>query len=189
MNYSKTDAKACLKECKRLLSAGRLPQWDELPEFEIYMDQVVEIVNKYLSVLEIFSGENTDITRPMINNYVKLGTMPAPVKKKYNRLHLAYIIVICTLKQSLNMSTIQKILPVDLPEEEVKYIYNSFVKNQKKSFQYASEQADKYAGPILEAENADPHRIDDLIMQIAFSANIFKCLTEKAVNFGDSKSE
>lgn len=189
MNYSKTDAKACLEECKRLLSTGRLPKWDELPEFELYMDQVIEIINKYLSIMEIFSGDNIEITRPMINNYVKLGTMPAPVKKKYSRVHLAYIIVICTLKQSLNMSTIQKILPAQLPEEEVKYIYNSFVKNQKKSFEYASEQADKYASPILEAENADPHRIDDLIMQIAFSANIFKCLTEKAVSFGDSESE
>ncbi len=185
MDYTKIDTKACLDECKRLLSAGRLPEWDELPEIDLYMDQVIEIVNKYLSILEIFSGDAGEITRPMINNYVKLGTMPAPVKKKYSRVHLAYIIVICTLKQSLNMSTIQKILPASLPEENVKYVYSSFVKNQQKSFAYVAQQADKIAIPILKTENADPHRIDDLIMQIAFSANIFKCLTEKAVNFGE----
>lgn len=189
MKYTKLKAKECFEKCKYLLDAGRLPHWDELPELDLYMDQVIEIVNKYLSTLEIFYGEGNDITRPMINNYVKLKLMPAPVKKKYSRAHLAYIIVICTLKQSLNMATIQKILPAEIPEEEIKYIYNSFVKNQKASFLYVSEQADKIAGPILEEENAHPHRIDDLIMQTAFSANIFKCLTEKVVSFGDDKLE
>lgn len=188
MNYSEINTKAYLNECKHLLSIGKLPSWDELPEIDLYMDQVIEIVNKYLSNLEIMSGDVSETTRPMINNYVKLGMMPAPVRKKYGRLHLAYIIVICTLKQSLNMSTIQKILPVNLPEEEVKYIYSSFVKNQRASFDFVLAQADKYASPILDTENADSHRIDDLLMQTAFSANIFKCLTEKMVNLGE-KSE
>lgn len=189
MKPTKTGASACLNECIALLTDKKLPSWDELPEIDLYMDQVIELVNKYLSGIEIFSGEGCEITRPMINNYVKLKMMPAPVKKKYSRAHLAYIIVICTLKQSLNMSTIQKILPAEIPEEEAEYIYNSFVKNQQTSFSYAAKQADKLAGPILEAENADPHRIDDLIMQIAFSANIFKRLTEKVVDFGEEKSE
>jgi len=185
MKYSKTAATKCLEECKRLLDKGMLPAWEDLPELDLYMDQVIEIVNKYLSNVEIFYGEGNEITRPMINNYVKLNLMPAPIKKKYSRMHLAYIIVICTLKQSLNMNTIQKLLPSDISEEEVKYIYSSFVKNQKTSFTFVSKQADKIANPILTTENADPHRVNDLIMQIAFSANIYKCLTEKITEFNE----
>lgn len=183
MEFTKSSAKKCLSECKRLLEESFLPTWDELPEFGIYMDQVIEIVNKHLSNLELFYGTGNEITRPMINNYVKLNLMPAPQKKKYSRIHLVYIIVICTLKQSLNMNTIQKLLPTDISEEEVKSIYNLFVKNQKKSFFFVLKQADKIANPILSAEDADPHRINDLIMQIAFSANIYKCLTEKITEF------
>lgn len=183
MNYSKTNANKCLEECKRLLDNGVLPSWDELPEIDLYMDQVIEIVNKYFSNLEIFYGNGNEITRPMINNYVKLNLMPAPIKKKYSRMHIAYIIVICTLKQSLNMNTIQKLLPSDISEEEVRCIYNSFTKNQKTSFAFVSKQADKIANPILTTENADPSRINDLIIQIAFSANIYKCLIERITEF------
>ena len=166
MKYSKTSSSKCLEECKRLLDNGVLPLWDELPEIDLYMDQVVEIVNKYFSNLEIFYGNGNEITRPMINNYVKLNLMPAPIKKKYSRMHIAYIIVICTFKQSLNMTTIQKLLPTDISEEEVKCIYNSFTKNQKTSFAFVSKQADKIANSILTTENADPNRINDLIIQI-----------------------
>ena len=185
MNYSKSNATKCLEECKRLLDKGIFPSWDELPEIDLYMDQVIEIVNKYLANIELFYGKGNEITRPMINNYVKLNIMPAPIKKKYSRLHLVYIVVICTLKQSLNMNTIQKLLPTDISEEEVKCIYSSFVKNQKTSFSFVSDQADKIANPILTTENADPHRINDLIMQIAFSANIYKCLIEKITEFNE----
>ena len=83
------------------------------------------------------------------------------------------------------MNTIQKLLPADISEEEVKCIYSSFVKNQKTSFTFVSKQADKIANPILTTENADPSRINDLIMQIAFSANIYKCLIEKITEFNE----
>ena len=81
------------------------------------------------------------------------------------------------------MTTIQKLLPTDISEEEVRCIYNSFTKNQKTSFAFVSKQADKIANPILTTENADPNRINDLIIQIAFSANIYKCLTERITEF------
>lgn len=183
MNYTKKVAMECFEECKKLLTKHTLPAWDELPTIDLYMDQVIELVNSYIGNLELLSSDGAEITRPMINNYVKLKMMPAPVKKKYGRVHLAYIIVICTLKQSLNISTIQKILPNEIPNDTVEYIYNSFVKNQKTAFEYISEQADSIAGPIVNTEEGNPQRIDDLIMQIASSANILKCLTEKVVDF------
>ncbi|MBO5060676.1 MAG: DUF1836 domain-containing protein [Clostridia bacterium] len=189
MKYTKTDALLCLKDCKTLLDEYTIPSWDELPTIDLYMDQVIELVNRYLGLLLLFSGENGEITRPMINNYVKLKMMPAPVKKKYSRVHLAYIIVICTLKQSLNISTIQKILPIEISEEDVKTIYNSFAKNQRAAFDYIAKQADSVAAPILSAEDAALNQIDDLIIQVASSANILKCLTEKIVSYQEKESK
>jgi len=183
MKYSKTAATKCLEECKRLLDKGMLPAWEDLPELDLYMDQVIEIVNKYLSNVEIFYGEGNEITRPMINNYVKLKMMPAPVSKKYGRIHLAYILIICTLKQTLNISTIQKILPLELSEEEVKYTYNSFVVNQKKAFDYVYGHVQSVATPILSTEEDNPERIDDLLLQVVSSANVLKYMTEKVINF------
>ena len=38
----------------------------------------------------------------MINNYVKLGMMSRPVKKRYSRAHLASLVMVCVLKQTIS---------------------------------------------------------------------------------------
>ncbi len=92
----------------------KLPYWDELPEIDLYVDQVITLMDKYLSFYKV-DEESPVVTHAMINNYVKHGMMPAPVKKKYSREHVAYLIIICSLKQALPISDIK-----DLIEERVK---------------------------------------------------------------------
>ena len=68
------------------------PRWDDLPDIELYMDQVVSILEKNLSV---FSNGEKLITPSMINNYVKQKIVKPPVKKRYDKMHLAYLFVVC----------------------------------------------------------------------------------------------
>ena len=153
-----------------------LPIWNELPDIELYMDQVISIISKYISAY----GEAEKIITPsMISNYVRLGTIPAPIRKKYSRVHLAYLFMVCTLKQTLDMATIQKIIPVGLDEAAVEYIYNSFVKNQDKAYGYITENVLNVAIPIFENEGGNQDRLNDLLLQVSSAANIFKLLTEK----------
>ncbi len=76
----------------------RLPRWAELPDIDLYMDQIITLVERYLSPL---ISEEKILTSSMINNYVKLGILPKPSKKRYQRVHLARLIVITILKQVL----------------------------------------------------------------------------------------
>lgn len=78
-----------------------LPRWNELPDIELYMDQVITLIERYLFPLveQPEDDKNKVITSAMINNYVKLGIMPKPYKKRYERVHLAHLIVITVLKQ------------------------------------------------------------------------------------------
>lgn len=170
----------CFEECNGMMGEVDIPMWDDIPEIDLYMDQTVELVNKYLSFFARFLDEAYEVTRPMINNYVKLKIMPAPEKKKYSRKHIAYILVICILKQTLNISAIQKIMPFDMDEEAVKYRYNSFVKNQKKAFNYIKDQIDIIVQPIYKDENIEEHS-SNLVMQAAASANLLKCVTERVI--------
>lgn len=56
-----------------------MPRWDDLPEIDLYMDQVISVTDKLLSSLSV---EDTPILTPsMINNYVKNRIIPPPVKK------------------------------------------------------------------------------------------------------------
>ena len=74
-----------------------IPRWQELPTLDIYLDQLVTYLEKYLSPY-IGSEESPVITKTMINNYVKQQVIPAPIKKKYRKDHIAYLFVICILK-------------------------------------------------------------------------------------------
>ena len=80
-----------------------LPRWNELPEIDLYLDQVVNYLEKYLGILSS-NDDDKIITKTMINNYVKQGIMPAPEKKKYGKTHIAYLMVICILKQVYSIS-------------------------------------------------------------------------------------
>ena len=155
-----------------------LPTWEQLPDIELYMDQVISLLDKYLKIYYETIGTEKTITQSMINNYVKLGTIPPPVKKRYSKIHLAYLLVVCTLKQTLDMATIHKIMPVDLSENEVKQTYTSFVTNQHKAYLYVVENVRSVANPILALEGDNQERLNDLLMQVSASANIFKILTE-----------
>lgn len=177
MKYSKDRLTEIFSEGERLLKEYHLPAWDELPTIDLYMDQVVILLGKYLGIFSAVSNDDKIITPTMINNYVKLKIIPAPVKKKYSKTHLAYLIIVCILKQTLSISTISKIIPPDLNEEEIAAVYTSFVKNQAKSFAYVTEQIITVAQPILSLTGNNQDRMNDLVLQVAISANIFKLLT------------
>lgn len=96
------------KKSIETLEQFHLPRFRDLPEIELYMDQVIFTVEKYLSALKV--GEKSLLTPSMVNNYVKNGVIPPPEKKRYTRDHLAQIIIICTLKQTIELSDISVIL-------------------------------------------------------------------------------
>ena len=81
------------------------PRWNELPAFELYIDQVLAFLNEKLSIFAPTADEPV-ITQAMVNNYVKQNVLIAPVKKKYDREHLAKLTVICVLKRVLPLSHI-----------------------------------------------------------------------------------
>ena len=86
-----------------------MPRWSELPKFDLYLDQTVNILEKYLKNC-IGNKEETIITKTMINNYVKQGLIKPPKKKKYNRIHIATLLVICILKQIYSINDISELI-------------------------------------------------------------------------------
>lgn len=73
-------------------------EWDQLPDFALYMDQVLSYMDR--QVIR-FDGDD-GLTAAMVNNYTKSGLVPRAEGKKYRREHLAYLTAICVLKQVLS---------------------------------------------------------------------------------------
>ena len=112
--------------CEKL-AAHKLPRWESYPDIELYMDQVVAVMEKALELYNKGGSEESKLITPsIINNYVKLKIIPAPHKKRYNREHLAYLVMICILKQTLAISSIVKIIETNLESKSIKELYNEF---------------------------------------------------------------
>ena len=110
-----------------------MPRWEELPEIDLYLDQVVTFIDKYLLYYLNDNIEQKDdkkeqniITKTMINNYVKQKIMDAPIKKKYSRNNIAYLFVICILKQVYSINDIDKLIKFTLETTPIEIAYNSF---------------------------------------------------------------
>lgn len=104
-----------------------LPQWELLPDIGLYMDQVITLMERTFSPT-LPKGE---MTKSMVNNYVKVGLIPRPVGKKYDREHLAMLLMICVLKQALSMESVGQLLEI-LCKEDVRAGYDRFCAITKK---------------------------------------------------------
>ena len=107
------------------LAAFHMPRYRELSDFDVYMDQLVQILDKYLAEF-LIPGEEKVLTPSMINNYVQQKVILPPVKKKYNKLHIVYLMVIGILKQVLSISEIVEILRMAIEEYPVEAAYDYF---------------------------------------------------------------
>ncbi|WP_137598126.1 DUF1836 domain-containing protein [Paucilactobacillus kaifaensis] len=116
------DAMAEYQRWEDSLAKVNLPRWDELPNFDLYMDQVVAYVNNLIGSLGL------DLVTPaMINNYVKHKAILAPIKKKYQVMHVADILVISLLKATFPIDVIRSGMDQVTLRKYPKQAYDHFV--------------------------------------------------------------
>ena len=101
------------------------PKWKEIPNIDLYLDQVLLYVNQ---VCEPISSESDKgLTASMVNNYVKHGYLTKPEKKKYQRQQIARLIAITTLKSVFSIQEIAQTLNTLQTETNSEQLYNAFV--------------------------------------------------------------
>ncbi|MEO1771275.1 MULTISPECIES: DUF1836 domain-containing protein [Enterococcus] len=166
-----------LKQWSAALKEVRLPRWEELPELELYMDQVITLIDRYLSPI-IEPEKHHLLSSAMVNNYVKHKLVPPPLKKRYNKNHLAYLIAITLIKQVLTITDIKELIVMQLAIDEPKQAYNNFCQIQEESLRYV-------AGLVLAEEN-DPTLVRQsdyryLAVENAAASFASKLLVEKII--------
>ena len=80
----------------------QLPEISQLPDFGLYMDQVITYMEK--------SYPKKPLTKTMINNYSKDKILFPSIKKKYSREHLMLLSLIQILKRTLTLPEIKILL-------------------------------------------------------------------------------
>lgn len=83
---------------------------DDIPNIDLYMDQVTTFMDKRLRITTRYPREDKILTKTMINNYAKNDLLPPPCKKKYSKEHMLLLIFIYYYKSILSISDIQTLL-------------------------------------------------------------------------------
>ena len=102
-----------------------IPRWEQLPSIDLYMDQLLVYIANSLGAYFACTG-TAGLTKSMVNNYVKMGAVPPPVKKKYSKAHIAHLLIICFLKQILPISMICEIIRTYLGVYSESEMLNAF---------------------------------------------------------------
>lgn len=154
-----------MQEIIESVEGFKLPRWEELPDFDLYMDQVLGFLERYMDTFGKDSKEKL-ITNSMINNYVKLGLIKAPIKKKYNKSHVATLIIITILKRVLTITEIKDAIVGYNGEYGEAATYNMFCDEQEKAL--------KEILGLLKEDNAT--------MKMATYALASKVVAQKVIN-------
>lgn len=161
---------------KKLLNLHFI-RFDELPDFGVYNDQVISIIEKQLSFLSATQEERI-ITPAIINNYVKLNLISKPEKKKYYKIHIAQLIVITLLKQVLPLSEVKKGLDLQVSIRGFQSAYDSFCQELEYAFNMLFRDLDKKERFTYTLENIHSENIALKMITLSLAS---KLLTQKII--------
>ena len=101
------------------------PKWEDIPNIDLYLDQVLLYVNQVCA--PISPDKDKGLTASMVNNYGKHGYLTKPDKKKYQRQQIARLIAITTLKSVFSIQEIAETLNTLQSQASSEQLYNAFV--------------------------------------------------------------
>jgi len=178
---------------------------DDIPNIDLYMDQVTTFMDKHLTSSKRYS-EDKLLTKTMINNYTKNELLPPPNKKKYTKEHMFLLIFIYYFKNILSINDIQSIFN---PLTDRYYGDKSKVKLEdiyEEIFRLEKEQTDSLTKDMIRkmtkakesfAEVTDPEDQEFLttfsfISMLCFDVYMRKHMIEKMIDsslMGGAKKE
>ncbi|BAH05440.1 DUF1836 domain-containing protein [Clostridium kluyveri] len=180
---------------------------ENIPDIDLYMDQVTTLIEEKLGHLKRTEGEST-LTKTMINNYTKSGILMPPKKKKYSKQHIILIVLTYYLKQILSIGDIQKlfspivtsIIKGEDRREELNSVYKSFLEIEKSEIESFIKNFEHKIGleNILKIEGNDEKTVFEdkfqlegekdivdlilVVIMLIVKANMEKRMAEKIID-------
>ncbi len=185
MEINRKTADAWISYWENYIGNYALPSWEQIPDFGLYMEQVITFLKNCLNYMERSTNDDSVITASAINNYVRKKLMPQPVKKRYYRTHIAYLIILCALKQSLSIAEIQSMIPIEAGEEELKKFYTDFTEQHKRAAGYFIERVRSLKDMIV--NDKDLHDIfkdnaTEIVVDVALITSFAKTALDKLIS-------
>ena len=151
---------------------------NEIPDLDLYMDQVITLFENKLSNGKRFDDDKL-LTKTMINNYAKDKLLQPITNKKYSRENILLLILIYNLKQSLSISDIKTLLyEIKDTNNDLIQFYNSFLNRTNSDFIDFKNEISTVIN-----ENDAPDNLPLFILSLINKSNMYKKL---AINLLDN---
>lgn len=167
---------------------------EDLPNIDLYMDQVTTFMNQQLAASKRYE-EDKILTKTMINNYAKNHLLPPPVKKKYSKEHILVLIFIYYFKNILSINDIQAVL-TPLTEKyfgseedfNLEEIYNEVFRLEQDEVNYLKTditqkfEISQNTFETLKGEEQENLQMFAFICMLSFDVYVKKLLIEKLID-------
>ena len=150
-----------------------LPEYKELPDIALYMEQIVGYIKE---CLEQFSNKDDSIITPfMVNNYVKAKIINPPKDKKYNRDHIGYLIAISMLKSVVSMRDIAVFIDLDRKSDlytDKQNLYSFFKSIENESLKNVMHKVKTRTEVFKKANNSRKNKKENFSEDLYEQANL-----------------
>lgn len=126
---------------------------DDIPEIDLYMDQVIQLFDGKFSESKR-NEEDKALTKTMINNYAKGKLLMSIKNKKYSKEHLILMSLIYNLKGGLSIADIKTSLDKivgDLEDGEgyqIRGLYKLYLEQYKEDLSEVEKSIEEKVGSI-----------------------------------------
>ena len=178
-----------------ILSKINLIDAYDIPNIDIYMDQVTTFMESHLGNLKR-SPDDKVLTKTMINNYAKNHLLPSPDKKKYSRNHMILLTFIYYFKNVLPINDI-KTLMSGITEKnfaagskpELVEIYREIIRYQpeimeqvRANLDVVENLAEDSFAKVNKNEEKEELKLFTLLCLLSFDVYIKKTLIESVID-------
>jgi hypothetical protein len=163
---------------------------DEIPNIDLYMDQVIQLFENKFSESKRNQVEKV-LTKTMINNYAK-GKLVFPIhNKKYSKEHLILMSIIYQLKGALSINDIKitldginkKVVKEDI---NLDAFYSSYLNLTKQNVTDFKEDIDARINMVKDESLEDGNSPDLehvlMISSLVHMSNLYRRVAEKLVD-------
>lgn len=153
-----------------------IPRWNELPNLDLYVDQVICFLDDSLSNYVHKEKDEHVLTKTMINNYVKHSVILPAINKKYNKEHIANLFIICILKQLYSITDIATLIKLATKYDPIDKAYDNFCEQLENSISivFAGKEYKEEKGLTVEK-----YAMKNIVMSFANKLYIDKICLKK----------
>lgn len=180
-----------IKEEFKNLNLENQLELEEIPEIDLYMDQVIQLFDGKFNESKR-NEEDKALTKTMINNYAKGKLLMSVKNKKYSKEHLILMSLIYNLKGSLSINDIKSSLDkivktIDKDEEyPIRKLYKAYLELYKKDYTFVEESLEEKVKEIKESlqdKNFDEFEHNFLLMSSFINmSNMYRKMGEKLID-------